>query len=74
MKELSHFSAAARRDILADAMGTRGDTAGRDTLMKLIQYGNAFLQAERRKPENEARSSGSASRSEILWTSGSLGR
>ena len=64
MKELSHFISAARRDVLADAIGARGDTIGRDTLMKLVQYGNAFLQAERRKPENDG---------EVLWFSISFG-
>lgn len=53
IKELRHFRDAVRRDVLVDLQGRPLVAGDAEVLMKLIDYGNNFLERERLLPSNQ---------------------
>lgn len=58
IKELRHFRDAVRRDVLIDLQSRRSTVSDDEVMTRVIQYGNAFLDAEKIKPSNRGR---------VLW-------
>ncbi|KXU30664.1 hypothetical protein A0J57_20185 [Sphingobium sp. 22B] len=58
IKELRHFRAAIRRDVLIDLQSRREVVTDEQVMTEVIQYGNAFMQAEKIKLSNRDR---------VLW-------
>lgn len=58
VKHLRHFNDALKRDVIADLMTRRDHVPDRVLLDRIVAYGNAFLEAERVKPEN---------RNAVIW-------
>ena len=52
IKELRHFRAAIRRDVLTDLQSRRNGVSDEEVMLLVIQYGNAFLEGEKIKPSN----------------------
>jgi hypothetical protein len=58
IKELRHFRDAIRKDVLIDLRSRKHLVSDEEVMMKVIDYGNAFLEAEKIKPSN---------RGSVLW-------
>lgn len=58
IRELRHFGAAIRRDVLIDLQSRRHMVRDEEVMARVIDYGNAFMDMERAKPSN---------RGAVLW-------
>lgn len=52
IKELCHFRDALRQDVLIDLQSRKNIASDEEVMMKVVDYGNAFLEAEKAKPSN----------------------